>query len=115
MGNLSIDEVLAAIANGDCDSDLPAVINLARERRKVQGESASRVIFHTVHPGRTGRLKDVRPQYLVGAPFTVVGKGTSRIQIRLDADWLRLHPQAARRWSGVVTCPPSMLDLNQEA
>lgn len=103
----TLNDVLTAINTGICDDHIDAVIATARDRQKV----AARTVFHTIRVGQTGRLVNCNPKYLNGAPLTVTAKNQTRIQVKLDADWLAAHPQATR-WRGTVTCPPEMLDLD---
>lgn len=50
----------------------------------------------------------IRPKYLANAPVSVVRVNNTRVVVRIDEDWLEVHPQA-KRYSGEVTLPKSLI------
>lgn len=105
--DIDIDRVRGAIIA--LDNDLATLTRAIKHRQ-------TRLRATTCRPGATGVLCNLRPQYLVGAPFTVVpgsGRRTKRVQIRLDQAWLDLHPQAKARWSGEIGATVDMLQFDE--
>jgi hypothetical protein len=108
-----------ALDEGDLDDDLDAVIAAVARRKHQLGMTA----VLNDHPAQTlplgrrqvsvgarGVLKNGKPLYLNGAPFTVVKINPKRVVISLDKDWLDAHPQATR-WQGDITAPRGVLDF----
>lgn len=100
-------EIINAIINGDADDNLEGIVAATRER----GQAKGRAVFHTVKVGDQARLKNLRPKYLIGAPVTVIGKKSTRIEVEIDPEWLLHNPQAQRFGRGPITATPQMLDV----
>jgi hypothetical protein len=108
MTSPDIATVLSGLISGAYDDHLDGLVEAAGDRRKALASSK----FYTVKIGDTGTLENVNPKYLNGAPFTVVSKRRSKIEIKLDQAWLDKNWQAKQRWSGSVVCPPEYLKFD---
>lgn len=95
-------DFVAGIVKGDFDDSLSMIRNAVAQREQV--------LSPTPVVGGRGRLKNCRPLYLNGAPFTIKKFNPKRIVVNIDPDWLAAHPRATR-WHGDVTCPVGMLDF----
>lgn len=104
---ITITNAIDAILAGAFDAHLDAITDAVSDRKKAAGRTA----FHLVKVGDTGRLKNGRPKYLNGAPFTVTAKRQTKIEIKITDEWLAAHPEATR-WRGKVIAPPEMLEFD---
>lgn len=95
--------LLADILTGVHDDNLDALSNAIDDRNKA----LNRASFYVWKPGDKATLHNLRPKYMIGAPVTIIGRKVSRIEVRVDQDWLDAHPQS--RFRGVVTVQPDML------
>lgn len=102
----TLSEVVDSILAGNCDENLEAITGAVNDRRK----RAARVEFLTCKPGDTGRLKNLRPKYMVGAPVTVVRKNQTRIVVTVDKEWLDRN--GGERFRGTVTVQADMIDFD---
>jgi hypothetical protein len=96
--------LVCAIRSGEYDEALDEITQAVAARKQ-------RLTPEPIVGGR-GRLKNGRPLYLNGAPFTIVKINPKRVVLRIDEDWLDAHPQAKTRWGGEVTAPRQMLDFD---
>lgn len=104
-----IDNVIRAIISGECDEHLDGVIGAVNDRRKIK----ARATFHTVKKGDRATLKNLRPKYMIGVPVIVESKAQTRINVKIDPEFLAANPGGVGRFSGygTITCTPDMLDL----
>lgn len=103
-----IDNVLNAILNGDVDDHFDAILGAVNDRRKI----ASRRLFHTIAINTKATLKNLRPKYMVGVPVVVVGKNQTRIEVKIDPEYLAANPHAGGRFDArPFTVTPDMLDV----
>lgn len=94
-------DVVTAIFTGTLDADLDTLIDAVKNRR----EALSRQKFLTIPIGARGRLINLRPQYLIGAPVTVTGRKKSRLMVEIDADF------PTGRYGKQVTVSPDMIEV----
>lgn len=105
----TLAEIIDAILAGAADENLDAVTGAIKDRRAVKARST----FHTVKKGDRATLKNLRPKYMVGVPVIVESKAQTRINVKIDPEFLAANPGGVGRFSGygVITCTPDMLDL----
>lgn len=125
---MDLFDLLKAINDGDFDADLEMIQGMLDKRNVALGNPPRGAVVSTVdipepgapgqrhfvrevEVGETGRLHNVRPRYLEGAPFTVVGRNRTRVVVNLDPEFLAKHATSTGidKWKGRVTCPLGML------
>lgn len=96
---LTNTQVLAAITNGDLDTDLGTIIRAATRRQKVNA-------YRTFRPGTKARITGgISPKYLTGTEVTVVKVNPKRIVIQMPDN-------IKARFAGAeVTIPSDCLEL----
>jgi len=93
-----------ALSSGEYDDVLDDIIAAVKDRRDV----IARASFFTWKPGDKATLVNLSPKYLIGAPVTVQSRKNTRIEVRIDFDWLTAHPEVTR-FRGPITAKPNML------
>lgn len=101
MSTLTTNDVVAAIFTGTFDTDLDTLIAAVKSRK----EALARQTFLTIKVGTRGRLINLRPQYLVGAPVTVTGRKKSRLSVEIDADY------PTGRYGKQISVSPDMIEV----
>lgn len=99
---MTIEELVGSILKGDLDDDLNTLKNTIKERR----EALSRQKFLLVKNGATGKLVNLRPNYLVGAPVTVIGRKQKRLEVEIDDGF------PTGRYGRKITVSPDMIELD---
>lgn len=107
MSSITLSEIIDAILAGNADENLGAISGAIKDRK----EAKARRLFHTVTVGTRARLQNLRPQYLIGVPVIVTKKNQTRIECKIDPDYLAKHGGAGRFDARPFTVKPDMLDL----
>ena len=97
MANLA-NTVIANIMKGEYDSDLDAIRDAVRARRKT----AAQGLFYELEVGDPIIIKNCNPKYLIGRRGKVMRKLQKRVVIDLD--------ERAGKWHRGIRIPMEMLE-----
>ncbi len=103
---MNATEVITSIIKGEADENLDGVAAAVRDRQKAMAS----ITLHTIAPGTRVRLGNLRPKYMVGATGTVLYRKQTRIQVKLDEDWVERFPQS-RFGGGEVAVTAGMITV----
>lgn len=104
---MQTQEIIDAIDSGDLDAALSSIENAIRNRRQNRRSSATLEMFHV---GDAVMFNDqCGTAYLRGAKAVVVGRGRTKLQVKLERPVGRFVSSTGE--SKVITAPISIVDL----
>lgn len=109
MPMTDITTVIDTILAGQVDAHLDAITGAVQDRKDTKARS----LFHTISTGDRATLKNLRPKYMIGVPVIVVSKAQTRINVKIDPEYLAAHGGSVGRFGGFgpISCTPDMLDV----